>query len=117
MSKEEYLMAAISNEYDHFFAITLERIQAASQDDETVRLLVQMIDHGFPITKSSMPTAIIDFWEVRHRLSASDGIVFYDERIVVPEFLQAKILWARRFVLIANMSKDSPGCCTRHLNL
>ena len=60
-SKEEYLMAGISNEYDHFFAITWDKVQTASQDDETLKLLAQMIDEGFPTTKSCMPSTIVDF--------------------------------------------------------
>ena len=39
-----------------------------------------------------MPPEISEFWEYRHGLSLSDVVVLYNDRIVVPAKLRAKVL-------------------------
>ena len=39
-----------------------------------------------------MPTEISEFWEYRHGLSLSSSVVLYNDRIIVPVALRAKVL-------------------------
>ena len=55
-------------------------------------MLASQVADGFPASRRLTDPAIRDFWEVRHRLSADEGLVFMDRRIVVPASLQKRVL-------------------------
>ena len=61
---EELFIAGIGNEVEKFFAVTWERVQAESRCDDSLRLLADQINNGFPVTKQEMPATIRDFFEI-----------------------------------------------------
>ena len=55
-------------------------------------MLASQVADGFPASRRLTDPAIRDFWEVRHPLSADEGLVFMDRLIVVPASLQKRVL-------------------------
>jgi len=89
---EEMIVAGIGNDLDKFFAITWEVVQAESRRDQQMSILVKQIAAGFPSEKGDMSTEILEYWEFRHSLNVVDGVVLYNDRIVVPCSLRKRVL-------------------------
>ena len=51
-----------------------------------------MIESGFPQSRSATPPSLRKYWEVRHRLSTSQGVALLDHRLVIPASLQKDTL-------------------------
>ena len=75
-----------------FFAVTWEKVKAASQCDRTTILLVGKIKNGFPTDKKDMPDVIDKYWDYKDQLSSINGVVIYKDRIVIPVALRGRIL-------------------------
>ena len=85
-------MDAISDYGDDVGVISPDLIRAAGRGDEAYTMLASQVADGFPASRRLTDPAIRDFWEVRHRLSADEGLVFMDRRIVVPASLRKRVL-------------------------
>ena len=85
-------MDAISDYGDDVGVISPDLIRAAGRGDQAYTILASQVVEGFPASRSLTDPAIRDFWEVRHRLSADEGLVFMDRRIVVPASLRKRVL-------------------------
>ena len=81
---EESIVAGIVNEVDKFFAITWERVKNESCRDDQLCALVNVIASGFPDEKKALPDQLKEFWEVRNSLNVVDGVVIYNDRVIVP---------------------------------
>ena len=80
-------MDAISDYGDDVGVISPDLIRAAGRGDEAYTMLASHVADGFPASRRLTDPVIRDFWEVRHRLSADEGLVFMHRRIVVPASL------------------------------
>ena len=89
---EEILVAGIGNDLDKFFAITWETVQAESRSDQQMSILAKQIALGFPSEKGHMPTEIAEYWDCRHSLNVVNGVVLYNDRIVVPGSLRKRVI-------------------------
>ena len=91
-SMEELLIAGVGSDLDKFFAITWELVLAESQKDPGICALARQVAAGFPLEKGDMPPEIAEFWDFRHSLNVTDGVVLYNDRIVVPSSLRQRVL-------------------------
>ncbi len=73
-------------------AVTWERIQAASLQDETIRSLARLVSAGFPPHKQSLPTALQPYWDVRGDLSCVGDAVVYGSHAIIPASLRTEVL-------------------------
>ena len=72
--------------------ITLERVKEASCQDNEITSLIHTIIAGFPDKKEELPDPLQPYWNVKEELSCIDGVVLYQNRIVVPRVLRSEIL-------------------------
>ena len=89
---EASFVSSISSEAERFFAVTWERVQAESREDNVTSLLIKYINCGFPQSKKDLPKEIRQFWEIREHLYAYEGVILYKDRIVIPPLLQSRIV-------------------------
>ena len=89
---EEILVAGVGNDLDKFFAITWETVQAESRSDQQMNILAKQIALGFPSEKGHMPVEIAEYWDCRHSLNTVNGVVLYNDRIVVPGSLRKRVI-------------------------
>ena len=72
--------------------ISVRDIKDASQKDHNYTDLITTIQQGFPSSKQATKPHIREYWEVRNRLTSSDGIVLLDKRIVIPSTMRRLVL-------------------------
>jgi hypothetical protein len=65
----------------------LDNVCLETSSDLTMRLLQDMILTGFPKSPTTMPDTIRIFIQYRDELSMMDGVVLYQDRIMVPPTL------------------------------
>lgn len=70
--------------------INLEKISAATRNDEFLRQLRQYVLNGWP--ESGVPENFKNYYKRNEELSVDGGCVLYDGRIIIPESLRAPIL-------------------------
>ena len=66
----------------------LREIQQATENDDGLRILKDVILRGWPIERSQVPAQITPYFSMRDELSLQDGVIFRGERIVVPASLR-----------------------------
>ena len=75
-----------------FYDATLQDIRtAASQDPEQI-ILHSLIGMGWPDDKAAVPELARPYWSVRHELTAHDGLLFKQDRVVIPSSLRERLL-------------------------
>ena len=60
--------------------------------DPKCSIIMQYCQGGWPMHKSQVEKALQPYWEHQGNLTIGDGILLYDNRIVVPENLQKEVL-------------------------
>ena len=73
-------------------SITWDDIRLATTSDPTMIALSNAIEDGFPEDKASLPPAIRQFHQFRDKLSTFDGVILYQDRIVIPPSLRSQVL-------------------------
>jgi hypothetical protein len=66
----------------------LKDIQRHTAGDETLCLLKQVIQQGWPQSKKEVHTQVLAYFDIRDELSVQNGIIFRGERAVVPKELR-----------------------------
>ena len=89
---EELIVSSIAADMHQFSAVTWDMVHSESAKDPAICMLAKCVKDGFPSKKCEMSPEISEFWEYRHGLSLSDVVVLYNDRIVVPAKLRAKVL-------------------------
>ena len=65
----------------------------ASQFDDVLIVLRDLVKEGFSDNNKRLDECVKPFWNVRKSLSVSgDGVVLYDDRVIVPKSLQVCVL-------------------------
>ena len=72
--------------------VTLDELRSATACDETLQLLIQTVTQGWPVRHSAVPEKLKCFWYVRNDISIIDGVIFKDEKYVVPTSLRDKLI-------------------------
>ena len=72
------------------YSVTWNDIRVAtSSDDSMVKLIPR-----FPDSKADLPTELRPYFQFRDKLNSFDGVVLYNDRILIPRSLRNKILKA-----------------------
>ncbi|XP_029182414.2 uncharacterized protein K02A2.6-like [Acropora millepora] len=66
----------------------LRKIQQATESDETLRALKDVILRGWPEERSQTPTQVTPYFSMRDELSIQDGVIFRGQRMVIPSSLR-----------------------------
>ena len=69
-----------------------DEIQTATQKDETLQKVLHYVMTGWPSSKKQAFPSTKPFWHLRDELHYADGILFANERIVIPAKLQSYML-------------------------
>ncbi|KXJ20499.1 Transposon Ty3-I Gag-Pol polyprotein [Exaiptasia diaphana] len=70
-----------------FIPMTQQKVKDVRQEtekDETLNLLRETIQHGFPEHKSNISPQLTPYFHIRDELSVYNGIIFKGERLVIP---------------------------------
>ena len=68
------------------------RYVKATKEDPELRVVYQLIRNGWPDNKTIIPDAAKQFHKCRNELRAEDGLIFRNDRIVVPASLRKEAL-------------------------
>ena len=71
---------------------TLRDIRAAASSDPEQIALHSLVLSGWPNDKSATPELARPYWPVRHELTAHDGLLFKQDRVIVPHSLRDSLL-------------------------
>ena len=67
-------------------------IAEATADDTELQLVVHHISKGWTNNKRNVPIEILSYWSIKDELSVSGGIVYRNDRIVVPVTLRKTLV-------------------------
>ena len=70
----------------------LAELRQESANDSTMVKLSEIIQEGWPNHKQSVPKQVSEYWAFRDELVVTDGLIFKDETIVVPQASRKDIL-------------------------
>lgn len=70
----------------------LEQIKKETVMDQTMKTLSATILSGWPETRKQTPCEIQDYWNYRDELSEIDGILFKQDKIIIPPNMREKML-------------------------
>jgi hypothetical protein len=88
MDNAEYAIhAAICHDAELFTAISWEKIMMATHSDVGMQLLLEAVKAGFPDHARNNHATVASFWNFREGLSVLEGVVLYQDRVVVPPSL------------------------------
>ncbi len=71
---------------------TRQRYADATSSDPTLQLLKSVIRKGWPEKRSQCTSPVKPFWSVRNELSAVEGVLLCDNRLVVPMSLRRETM-------------------------
>ena len=91
-STEEDVLAMVTAALNTIEAVTWNKVKEATNSDSTMLLLLNTIEGGFPSSRNSVPDELKDYFQFRENLWSIDGVVLYNERIVIPPTLRPAIL-------------------------
>jgi hypothetical protein len=89
---EHAMIAAIHRDTNHLTTLSWECIATATSADPTLHLLLDVIVEGFPVTRCATDTSVSTFWAYRESLFVSDGVILYQDRVVIPPSLRDNVL-------------------------
>ena len=88
---EPVIAVAIRHDTQSLTSITWDHLAAETHKDANMAALLDSIHRGFPdscrTTASTAP-----YWRYRDNLHVTDGVVIYDDRVVVPPSLRPTVL-------------------------
>ena len=90
---ESAIAAAIRSDTKHLVAITWDSISKATQEDLKLPTVIDAIHNGFPDCYRTNPATSM-YWQYRNSLHVTDGVIIYNDRVVVPPFLRPDVLEA-----------------------
>ncbi|XP_047123065.1 uncharacterized protein LOC124806330 [Hydra vulgaris] len=89
---ESLIIASIQNDIDKMIAVTWDSVKAETEKDTDFKVLMLAIENGFPKNKNNFIPNFLPFWEYRNDLMVFDGVIIYNDRIVIPPTLRKEIL-------------------------
>ena len=79
-------------ELSGFQDATVQEIRTEASKDPEQKALRTFVETGWPNDKASVPVLIHPYWSVRHELTIHDGLLFKQDRVVIPSSLRSNIL-------------------------
>ena len=65
-------------------SITWNDIRVATNSDNSMVKLVQLIENGFPEAKDGLPVELRPYYQYKNNLTSFDGVALYNDRIIIP---------------------------------
>ena len=62
----------------------LQELRLATQSDPTLHSLAKTIHEGWLQSKKNFPKQLLDFWSFRQEISEEDGLLYKNQRLIVP---------------------------------
>ena len=62
----------------------LQELRPATQSDPTLCSLTKTVHEGWPQSKKDCPKQLLDFWSFRQEISEEDGLLYKNQRLIVP---------------------------------
>ena len=62
----------------------LQELRLATQSDPTLHSLTKTVHEGWPQSKKDCPEQLLDFWSFRQEISEEDGLLYKNQRLIVP---------------------------------
>ena len=62
----------------------LQELRLATQSDPTLCSLTKTIYEGWPQSRKDCPEQLLDFWSFRQEISNEDGLLYKNQRLIVP---------------------------------
>ena len=75
-----------------FHDATLRDIRAVASTDSKQNILRSLISDGWPNDKAVVPELARPYWSVRHELTTHDGLLFKQDRVIIPSCLRESLL-------------------------
>ena len=89
---EHAFMSGIKSGLNNVKVVTWEKAKEATQRE--LSELIKYATESFPSSKESIPVNIMDFWSLREGLYVFDGVLLYNDRVVIPPCLRKDVLHA-----------------------
>ncbi|XP_055539500.1 uncharacterized protein LOC129726612 [Wyeomyia smithii] len=70
----------------------LSEIMQATAKDSTMQLIIEYILNGWPTTADQVPDSVKIYFRNSQELSTQDGLIFRNDRILVPQPLRRKLI-------------------------
>jgi hypothetical protein len=74
--------------------VTWDKVRVATNSDENMVQLVEIIESGMPESRLELPAPLREYHQFRDDLYTVDGVVVYKDRIVIPTALRQDVLTA-----------------------
>ena len=62
----------------------LQELRQVTQSDPTLHGLTKTVQEGWPQSKKDFPEQLLDFWSFRQEISKEDGLLYKNQRLIVP---------------------------------
>ena len=62
----------------------LQKLRLVTQSDPTLCSLTKTVHEGWPQSKKDCPEQLLDFWSFRQDISEEDGLLYKNQRLIVP---------------------------------
>ena len=62
----------------------LQELRLARQSDPTLCSLAKTVHEGWPQSKKDCPEQLLDFWSFRQEISEEDGLLYKNQRLIMP---------------------------------
>ena len=89
---KETVTRPVAGIHPQFTGDVITRLKTATQQDEELTVLREVISQGWPDQRKEAPTAVHGYWNYRDELTIEDGLIVKGERIVIPRSMIPDIL-------------------------
>ena len=83
------------------------QIRQATSADSTMQTLAEIIQRGWPDTRSEVPISTRGYWGFKDELTLQDGLIFKGNKVVIPRQIQKQMLQR------IHCSHQGPDACVR----
>ena len=73
-------------------SVTWERVREATASDPAMLRLLELVEEGLPDHRHEMPEELREYHSLRDGMYTSDGVILYDQRVVIPPSLRDEVL-------------------------
>ena len=70
----------------------INELKRSTQQDETLQTLKATLQQGWPEHRQSVPACIAPYWNIRHDLSEAKGLLFKDNKLIIPSSMRKDTL-------------------------
>ena len=89
---ENIMAASISRDASANFSLSWEDLASETSTNATLRLLMNTIKNGFPTDRQMIDEKLHPFWPLREALHVQEGVIIYNDRVVIPPSLRKAAL-------------------------